>query len=303
MRALATTTIAIAMVACKGGTNSAPAPTKPAKPAIAVSIAGAPVVVAHAFIKRQPTDGAYVVYLADAGDASCEELMTSVYLHRGERVLFTIGKRLATDGKLTSEVVDLTRRGTTGVIVPGSQAVVTGTAAPGEKVALSIDADVDVEGEGRIAIHGSVTADGCGAQTYDAMDVPKVTHASTATVTLAGRELPLVGARHTRAGDTLLLSTAPLACSPSTPLGAVMIEHAGGYWKVRGLWLGGDPSWDDPGKRVVDTEPDGAQLVAKPGATGTSADGATLQLALSGVGKVGGYTLELHGAIESVDCP
>lgn len=297
----------IALVACKGGSKDG-GPTKPAEPSpspskasIAVSIAGKPVAVEHAFVKRQPTDGAYVVYLADAGTPSCEELMTSVYLHRGERVLFSIGKHLATDGTVTSEIVDLSRRGTTGTIAPGSKAVVKGTAAAGEKVELSIDADVDVEGEGKIAIHGSVTALGCGAQSYDAMDVPKAPHASTATVTLAGRELPLVGAR--RSGGTLLLSTAPAACSPSTPLGAVMVEHADGYWKVRGLWLGGDPSWDDPAKRVPDTQPDGQQLTAKPGATGTSADGATLPLELSGVGKVGGYTIELHGAIEALDCP
>jgi hypothetical protein len=289
----------IALAACKsGGTD-----VRPAKPSIAVSIAGVPMTVEHAFIMRQPADGAYVVYLADEGTASCEELMGGMYLHRGERVLFSIGKRLATDGTVTSEVVDLSRRGTTGTIVPGAKAVVTGTAVPGEKVGLAVDADVDVEGEGRISIHGSVVADGCGAQTYDATDVPKAPHPSTATVTLAGRELPLIGARLRHPGDALQLSTAPLACSPSTPLGAVMVEHADGFWKVRGLWLGGDPSWDDPAKRVLDTDPDGKQLVATPGKTGSSADGATLALALSGVGKVGGYTVELHGAIEALDCP
>jgi hypothetical protein len=292
----------IVLVACKSK-QAEPAAAAAKKTAVTVSIAGKPMTVAQAYIKAQPIEGAYAVYLT-SGKSSCEELLGGMY-DRGkddQTVLFSVGKRLAADGALTSEVVDLSRMGSDVTIAPGSKVSVEKAPDKGQRVEVAVDADVEVKDEGKIAIHGRVVAEGCGMQSYDASSLPKAKHPSTATVTLAGTQVPLAGARRNVRTGELELSTAPLACTDSTPLGAVMAEYTRGFWAVRGTWLG-NTKLQNTSMRESDGQPETKNLVIETGAARATDDGATIQLTLRGTGTIGGYAVALAGAIEAVDCP
>jgi hypothetical protein len=212
-----------------------------------------------------------------------------------QTVLFSVGKRLASDGTLISEVVDLSRMGRDVTIAPGSKASIDGGV-------LAVDADVEVAGEGKISMHGQTTPKQCGTQAYAASDVPKAPHPSTATITVAGKQVAIAGARRKVRSDEIELSTAPLACTDSTPIGAIMADHTRGFWHLRGAWLG-SATLQNNSARDKDGQPETKGLVIEPGAAGSGEDGATIQLALRGSGSIAGYSIALAGTIEAVDCP
>ena len=273
-----------------------PAGAPPPPQAFALAIAGKPVTVKEAYVKALPIEGAYSVYLTD-GKSSCQELMDSVYMRRDEdqTVLFSIGKRLAPDGALTSVVTDVMRMGRDVTIAPGSKATLDGNV-------LAVDVEVEVAGEGKIAMRGTLTPTPCGTQAYAAADLPKAKHPTTATITIAGKQVAITGARRKVRSDEIELSTAPLACTDSTPLGAILADYTRGFWHLRGAWLGGVTLQNDS-MRDKDGQPETKGLVIEPGTAGSGPDGATIELALRGSGTIGGYSIALAGTIEAVDCP
>jgi hypothetical protein len=286
----------VVFVVIAGCKSKAAEPVAAVKQPFVLSIAGKPVVVKEAYVKALPVDGAYSVYLTD-GTSSCQELMDSVYMRRDEdqTVLFSIGKRLGSDGTLTSGVTDVLRMGRDVTIAPGSKAALDGDV-------LSVDADVEVAGEGTIAMHGKLTPKLCGTQAFAASDLPKAVHPSTATITVAGKQVSIVGARRKVRSDELELSTAPLACTDSTPIGAIMVDYTRGFWHLRGAWLG-TATLQNNSMRDKDGQPETKGLVIEPGAAGAGEDGATIQLAVRGSGTIAGYSIALAGTVEAVDCP
>jgi hypothetical protein len=283
----------VMLVACGGkssddkpatgsGSGSAPAPgAKSTGGELRVSVAGKPVAVTHAFIKRVSPDH----YRMEAGPkGSCEELLSGV---SGAELIATIRKLVAPDGTEASFVTDFYVQGKQVASANGTPVVVAGTADKGSKAELDFLEIVDAAS--KLDVAGKIAADGCGDQPSD-VQPPKLPDPSTAKVTLADKKtLELRSA--SLHGDDLALSTGPLDCSPGTPFAQIVLERTKGTWKLSGTWIGGH---DDQG--------DMKGLTVKLGAPGTAPGGAYNQVTLSGSGKIGGYAIAISGVIDALDC-
>lgn len=297
-----------AAAACSSKKDEAPStttpPPPPPAPKLAATIAGKPVTLAQAFLKALPYDGAYSIYLT-SGKGSCKELLDSLYTRSKEDqyVLFTTGPRLAANGTLSNEVTDVLRMGNSVKIAPGSKVTIPSKPAAGSKLDIPIDVDAEVSNEGTLGLHGVIAAEACGEQPFTADILPKATHASTATLTIAGKQVPLVGARRDAKSDRIELSTSPLVCGPATAIANVQLEYAHKLWKARGRWLGSETLQNSSSIDAKEGQAETKDLVVKPGTPGTSDDGPTVPLELSGTGTLDGYTIALAGTIEALDCP
>jgi hypothetical protein len=275
----------------------------PTAPELAVTIAGKPATIAQAYIQALPYDGGYTVYLT-SGTSSCQELRDGLY-NRGkddQTVLFSVGQRLAKDGAHGGQIVDVARMGKHVTIAPGSKLTVPRAPAAGVKLELPVELDADVAGEGTIALHGVISAEGCGTQPFPADVVPKAPHASTATLQIAGTRVPFVGARYDAKADQLELSSSPLVCGPSTALANVILTVAHLRWTLHGEWFGGATPSNTSGADANGQE-ETRGMSAKLGAPGASADGPTVPVELSGAGTIGGTPVTVAGTIEALACP
>ncbi len=274
-----------------------------------VTIGGKPITMSRAFIKRLPVDGRYQVYLT-TGDASCKQLLDNFFMTKGKptTLLFDVGPRLAADGTLTPVVTQLFG-GPATTEVQASTIAIAGKADQDTKVEITIDAKIKST-DGDVTMAGTFTAAGCGDQAPDPSGSPKAKHASTATITVAGKQLPIAsairkGATSTEPGPlpsrTVVLSTGPKDCSPFTPWAAVIVTDEWGFYHLEGLWF--DKPHQNSSARDPDGQPETKAMTIKEGAKGTSADGPTIQLELAGKGTIDGYPVELAGTIEALDCP
>ena len=283
------------LVACKkdGGTpqqgDVTQTPPPPQPQTSAVTLDGKPYVVAKALAAAQP-DGTIVVYLTNKA-ATCDELLGKMFdKDEGEvHLLATLAPRLSPEGEETWTVAKAS-------IEPASEqqpeqpVTVAGTADQGAK--LDVTTELTVEGApGTIAVKGTITAAGCGApDTSKGPGVPKAKQASTATVTIGKKQLPLVGA--IRKGDDVVLSDFPKDCSPATWYMGARLRRERGTWYLGGARFA---------KEQRATQP--IELGVKPGATGKTEDGPTVELALSGSGQIGDYPIALAGTVQALDCP
>lgn len=302
------------LTACKGGdaedqptdksTGGSGAPKVEAAGAfdkLKVTIDGKPVAIANAFLKKISPDR-FQLYLSNKG-GSCRELLDNVFNGGDDSqidVIVDLTPRLAADGSQTIEVSYIYEGGSTVNIAPGSKATVGGAADPGSKTAV----DIDFSGSGDLAmeVHGSLVAEGCGFDPPSNDGVPKAAHPSTATITIAGKQLAIKSA--IVKGDEvappkvrdLVLSTGPKDCSSTTPWAEIIVERHWGAWTVSGTWLADSLS--------ASMQPDEGTkaLVATLGATGTSDDGPTVAVELGGEGTLEGYTFALAGTVEAIDC-
>jgi hypothetical protein len=268
--------------------------------ALSVRFAGKPIAMQRAFVKRMDPDR-YQVYITDGG-GSCRELLDNLF-GGGERVdvLASISPRLNADGKTYLQITDVFEGAPTMVIAPGARVAINGAAAAGEPVEVALDFVARANEPGGkgllIEVHGSFTAEGCGTRDRDPSGVPRAAHPTSATVTFANQRLELKGAIVKGEGKErdLLLSTGPKDCSPTTPWASVILERVGGQWRASGTWL------EQEARAVQRTDEQGLRAVL--GAAGTSDDGPTVAVALSGTGKLGGYAVALDGTIEAIACP
>ncbi len=273
-------------------TSSDPPKTAPPKAAglgtLEVKINGKSAPMKKAFIKRIPGAGRYQVHAVD-GDGSCQELIDNVFNNRDlPYILFNIGQRLGADGKLRTEVTEIFIKGS-GTVEPGSMATVGGTADNGTKV----DVSVLYKGSNEGTVHevsGTLVAEGCGERAEPAL--LKSAHPSTATITIAGQKRPIMGARRTK--DRFLLTTGAIDCSPSTPFAEAILLKQYGSWELGGTWFT---------QATKDKDKEMEKVIITPGAAGTSDDGPTVSLALSGEGTMAGHPVTLDGTIEALDCP
>jgi hypothetical protein len=130
------------------------------------------------------------------------------------------------------------------------------------------------------------------------MGAPKQTHKSKGTLTVAGKPLEIKGVTvQTRPGvaatdlPNITISTNVKDCSTVTLPAPVILERIDTRWSLRGTWF------DEP-----ITATDAKDLVFNANGVGTSTDGPTLDLQLSGAGKFGDYTVKLDGTAEAIEC-
>jgi hypothetical protein len=293
--------IALALVACNSRkeepaqqvaqkVTEPPAPAAPTFDKLHVTVSGKPLAVTRAMIKRMPS-GRSQVFLGNYS-ATCQELLDNMFEGGKDHVdiLANTATRLAPDGSQSTIVSDLSFDGP-GEVADGSKASVTSFDGK------SVDVALDFKGTGMakapVEVHGSFAAENCGDQRKDSNGVPKAAHPSTATITIAGKQLPLRGA--IRKDGDVMLSVSPRDCSSWNPWAEMRLDRKFGQWRVSGDWFGQEYSntVEDPMAKV--------KVVA--GAKGTSADGPTVQLELSGTGKVEKYAVAIAGKIEAIDCP
>lgn len=279
-----------------------------------VDLAGKPIAMTKAFIKRIPVDGRYQLFLSD-DNGTCQELLDNSFNHMSDNaILVDVGPRLQPDNTtFKTEVTDLYSGPDDAKVKPGSNVTITGNADKGTKVDVTIDADITVTGSkrpGAIGLHGSFTAEGCGARAETLHDgEPKAAHPSKATVTIGGKALPIVGAifkgaKPEAAGKqrNLFLSTGPKDCSGTTPWAAFKLERTWGDWKLSGVFIGTNER-SNSSASGPDGQPETKGLTVKLGATGTSADGPTVQIELAGTGTIDNVPVKLEGTVEAIDCP
>ena len=290
-----------------------PAPGRKLLDKLHVELGGKPMPMTRAFVKRLPPDR-YQVYVTSE-DGACEHLIDNVFPRVGPSpaaVLVDVTPRLGADGGLASTVTSVYLLGgpvgPSGDAAAGATAKITGNGDRGTTTQIELDFTAEVNGH-HVVVRGAFDAEGCGERpvTGPIDGAPKATHASTATLTIAGKQLPIrgailagrevapvIGAPKVR---DLVLSTGPKDCSSTTPWAEVVVTRVHGFWRVGGTWFdrehGNNALPDDATKRVF----------VKLGAKGNSEDGPTVQLDLSGEGKIGDYPVALAGTIEALDCP
>ena len=137
-----------------------------------------------------------------------------------------------------------------------------------------------------IGVAGQFDAEGCGEQVIP--PETKAVHPSTGVMWIATKKFPVRAA--VLHGDTLTLLDQPKDCSNGTLLMGARLARANGKWTLDGTRL--------PVVAIADAP----KLAVAAGATGASADGPTVQLALSGSDRIGDYPVGLEGSVEALDC-
>ena len=321
MRHLTSLAFVLAFIACgkdkgSGGGNATGGGDSSGFDKLKVDIAGKPIAMTKAFIKRIPVDGRFQVFLTD-GNGNCNELIDNSFDHMSPNaVLFDVGPRIQPDNKtFKTEVTYLYSGPDDATFKPGSSLTIKGNADKGSTADITIDADITVTGSkrpGAIAIHGSFTAEGCGERAVTNHDgEPKAAHPSKATITVAGKTLPIVGAifkdKSPEPKDgvqeqrNLYLTTGPQDCSGTWPWAAFELERTWRAWELGGEYV--NPKRNNGGMIDKDGQPETKGITVTVGAKGDSPDGPTFQVELGGSGTVGGVAIALKGTVEVIDCP
>jgi hypothetical protein len=248
-----------------------------------IRVDGEPLPADHAFVKRLP-DGKLQLYVGAGG--SCQELLTNLFDGKNPHVLIDLPSRLAADGTESFTVTGVYFGPPTDADA-GATASVKGKLDKGSKVQIDL-AFTAPGGRGeKLAVKGSVDAVSCGDADTSKGPLPKATHASSASFTIAKKKLAIRGAL--RRGDDIELTDFPRDCTSAWFLGARV-------QRVRGKWI------LDGGRFASQSEGTPQALEVKAGKTGTSADGPIVELVLSGSDKIGDYSVSLSGKIEAIDC-
>ena len=106
-------------------------------------------------------------------------------------------------------------------------------------------------------------------------------------MTIANKQLPIRGAM--RRGEDIEFSDFAWTCTTAQYIG-VRLRREGDAWHLDGARLAGESTGPAKG------------LSIKPGATGKSADGPTVELELDGADKVGDYPVALVGTVQAIEC-
>lgn len=292
-----------ALAACgKGDDKPGAKPADPPPPAgafakLRVTFEGKPIAIDRAFIKRISPD-AYVLQLG-AGQGSCEELMSGTATARPGATSFAMSilKRVAATGHEKHVIADFWSRDWPIKPLLGGTVTLAGAPDPGAQVTLELPRIVDVappRTDARLVIEGALTAIGCGEQPVTGMGVPKTPKKSKATITVAGKALPIRGVVF----DTpdIVISTGPKDCSQVTPSAPVILERVRGHWGLRGTWF------EQPVQNTALPDPATEQLQFGARGVAKTDEGPVLDMVLSGAGKVGDYDVKLEGTIEALEC-
>jgi hypothetical protein len=282
----------VMVAACKGGakSNEKPAgggsalgsapPSASSASTLSIVQDGKPIPVENAFVKQMP-DGKLQLYVGQGG--SCGELLTNLFNGKNQHVLVDLPSVLNSDGTESWTVTDVYVMPPE-TADPGGKVNVKGTLAKGSKVDIELQF---TSAAAKLEVKGNVTAESCGEPDVSTGPLPKAQHASTATMTIANKAIPIRAALVK--GKNVELSDFPRDCSSAWFIGAALKRD--GDWHLSGRRFA----------KPVDGGGDG--LTVTEGAKGTSADGPTVQLTLGGAGKVGDYPVKLDGTVEALACP
>jgi hypothetical protein len=250
---------------------------------------GKPVAMTRAFIKRVSPDQ-WRLMVSDK-EGSCEELISGVTnsIPGATHFVTTLRRRLAPDG---SQQIFLTDLWTAGHPTKAtfSTARITTPTDKGTNVEVELAKVTDDDAGKMLVAEGTFIAHGCGDQPPDGAGVPKDSHVSAASITVAGKKLELASATVT--GDDLVLSTGPKDCSPVWPWAQVTLQRRAGSWILSGTWF----EKEFTAYPVKD-------LAVTLGAQGSGKDGPTMAVTIAGSATIEGYPIQLDGTIEAIDCP
>lgn len=268
---------------------------------LTVTVDGAPVKIQQALIKRIPLAGRYQLLINDSV-TQCDQLLDNLFDGKsvGENhLLLDIGQHLFADGTLAPVVTYSYGPGSMEQ-QKGTKVKITGKADKGEKVEVTLDM-VELADKKKREVHGSFIAEGCGERAEtDRSGMPKAKHPSAASITIAGKKLPIVGAirtgRDPKARD-LVLSSGPKDCSSTTPWAEIVLDQRGGIWHVTGQWLERELS------NSMTPDENTKDMKVTAGAKGTSDDGPTVELKLEGKGKIDDFPIAIEGTVEAIECP
>ena len=278
------------VVACGKSADKAPPATKLDK--LNVVVHGAPLAVDRAFIKRASPD--VFTVLVGAGKGSCEALLAGTEAGSGKSVSFTITKRVGPAGHENFMITDVWSRDFDVKVELPVKVKLEGDGNQGAVAKLA----VSLRGPG-LELDGSFDATGCGETRPTGMGVPKTTHTSKGTITIANKVLDIKGVTvSTRAGvaptdlPNITISTNVKDCSSVTVPAPVILERLDTKWSLRGTWFEQPIQGDDAAAGLAFTAND----------VGKGPDGPTLDLQLSGSGKIGDYSVKLAGTAEAIEC-
>jgi len=277
------------VVACGKSADKPPPATKLDK--LTVVLDGAPLAVDRAFIKRASPD--VFTVLVGAGKGSCQALLAGTEQGTGKSVSFTITKRVAPSGLERFVITDVWSRDFDVKVELPAEAKLDGTAAIDTKTKLELAV------AGKLSIRGELEAVGCGETPPAGMGVPKTRHDSKGTITIAGLVLDVKGVTvSTRPGvaptdlPNITISTNVKDCSSVTVPAPVILERLDTKWSLRGTWFEQPIHGDEAAAGLAFTAND----------VGKGPDGPTLDLQLSGSGKIGDYSVKLAGTAEAIEC-
>lgn len=256
---------------------------------------GKPVAMTRAFIKRVSPDQ-WRLMVSDK-EGSCEELISGVTnsIPGATHFVTTLRRRLAADG---SQQIFLTDLWTAGHPTKAtfSTARITTPTDKGTNVEVELAKVTDDDAGKLLVAEGTFIAHGCGDQPPDGAGVPKDSHVSAASITVAGKKLELASATVT--GEDLVLSTGQKDCSGVWPWAQVTLQRAYGNWTLSGTWFDKDRTASGGGT------PDPVKdLKVTLGAQGSGKDGPTMAITIAGSATIEGYPIQLDGTIEAIDCP
>ncbi len=282
------------------GSGSAPAavPTKPAAgfEKLVTTVNGKSIAMQRGFIKRVSPDH-WRILVGDI-EGSCDELLSGIVNRQGgNSFVASLVKLVASDGSESFAVTDFWSAGHPTKASYAGAAKVTGASDQGKAAEIELPMITDIDDGKTLVVSGPLTATGCGDQAVPdpgTGGIPRATHVSAGTITVAGNKLELHGVvLH----DTqIVLSTGPKDCSGLTPFAPITLRHDAGAWELSGTWI----------TRPLTATDDSGTMKAtsfKVGTQGTSADGPIAAVSLGGSGTIGGYKIELAGKVEAIDCP
>jgi hypothetical protein len=263
----------VLLVACSS--KKAEPPPAPVKlDSVHLTVDGKPFPVDRAFIKRASPD-VHTVTLGN-GQGSCTD---------NGNLGFTLTKRLAATGHDRYFITDLYARDFDPKFTPAVAAALVEN-----KVTLKVETP-------KLALDGAFEATRCPDAQPTGLGTPKMTHKSSGTITVAGKPLDIKGVTvKARAGvaptdlPDIVISTNVLDCSTVTLPASVILARKDGKWTMRGTYFEGE---------LAETE---STLAFNANGVGTSPDGPTLELQLTGAGKLGDYAVKLTGRAEAIEC-
>jgi hypothetical protein len=242
--------------------------------ALHITVDGKPFPVDRAFIKQASPD-VHTVTLGTA-KGSCTE---------DGNLGFTLTKRLAATGHDRYFITDIYSRDFDPQFAGSFTAELADT-----KVTVKATTP-------KLTLDGTFDAIRCPPPQPTGLGTPKMTHKSTGTITVAGKLLEIKGVTvQARAGveptnlPDIVISTNLKDCSSVTLPAPVILARKDGKWTLRGTYFNDD---------LAETE---STLAFNANNVGKSPDGPTIELQLTGAGKLGDYTVKLAGTAEAIEC-
>jgi hypothetical protein len=308
--------LVLALAACKGDkkeaskkeTEKAQEPAGTAQTGVKMTVDGNAVGLVSAFAWKAP-DG-IVTVLGFNRPSSCKEATAGMREVKPGEESFTaaIVQTLQPDGSFQAQLASTSYSGNTRAGNDVGTATVQGDVTPGQttKIDLAFELDNhpwrDDEKQKHLKVEGTVEALGCEAPDRAKQLATPTAEPQAASITVAGKKLPIAGAALEQKADgrTLVLATGPATCggfaSGDGDLVAILRwRDKDEVWQadLMGRWLGATTH----ATQIFDA----AKPTAEPNKA--PADAKTLDVVLGGGYTIDGYAVQLEGKVSAIVCP